>query len=82
MLDHDLGSWYWCTYQGIGVITRQAEDVNRRGVVGDADAALGPVLCAVVGDDGGDGAPQHLAAFSCIITKLSTSLALPGNKTW
>ena len=69
------------SYQGICVITRQTEDVNRRGVVGDADAALGPVLRAVVGDDGGDGATQHLAAFSYIITKLSTLLALPGNKT-
>ena len=69
------------SYQGIGVITRQTEDVDGRGVVGDADAALGPVLRAVVGDDGGDGAPQHLAAFSHIITNFSTLLALPGNKT-
>ena len=55
------------SYQSIGVITRQTEDVDGRGVVGDADAALGPVLRAVVGDDGRDSAPQHLTAFSYII---------------
>ena len=72
------------SYQGVGVITRQTEDVDGRGVVGDADAALGPVLRAVVGDDGGDGAPQHLAAlFTYYYKVLYTDgiMTLPGNKT-
>ena len=48
------------TYQSVGVIACQDEDVNWRRVVGHADSPLGLVLQVVVLDDGGQGATQDL----------------------
>ena len=43
-------------YQGIAIVTHKNEGVDRRGVIGYADAGLGPVLGVVIGNDRGQGA--------------------------
>ena len=48
------------SHQRIRSIAIEDDAVDRRGVVGHADAVrLGPVLLVVVGDGGGEGPGQH-----------------------
>ncbi len=50
------------SHQGVSVVPGHDQDVDGRGVIGDADAAVRLVLLVVVGHDGRDGAAQDLEA--------------------